>query len=97
MGNENTFTTTVGADNFYLEYEVKIAAFNNNGTGPNSTVHTIMSAEDGCAYIVKVMCVCILLRGVGGTVDSESAPKSAGTLLLRVRAPSPAPWPDGGP
>ncbi|GFO43647.1 hypothetical protein PoB_007015200 [Plakobranchus ocellatus] len=38
-----------------------------------------------------------LERGVGGTVASESALRSAGTLLSRVRAPPPAPWPDGGP
>ncbi|GFO22663.1 hypothetical protein PoB_004916800 [Plakobranchus ocellatus] len=35
--------------------------------------------------------------GVGGTVASESALRSAGTILSRVRAPPPAPWPDGGP
>ncbi|GFO50290.1 hypothetical protein PoB_007679500 [Plakobranchus ocellatus] len=35
--------------------------------------------------------------GVGGTVASESALRSAGTFLSRVRAPLPAPWPDGGP
>ncbi|GFN80853.1 hypothetical protein PoB_000735900 [Plakobranchus ocellatus] len=35
--------------------------------------------------------------GVGDTVTSESALRSAGTLLSRVRAPPPAPWPDGGP
>ncbi|GFO33929.1 hypothetical protein PoB_006043400 [Plakobranchus ocellatus] len=35
--------------------------------------------------------------GVGGTVDSESVLRSAGTLLLRVRASPMAPWPDGGP
>ncbi|GFO03191.1 hypothetical protein PoB_002969600 [Plakobranchus ocellatus] len=28
---------------------------------------------------------------------SESALRSAGTLLSRVRTPPPAPWPDGGP
>ncbi|GFO02084.1 hypothetical protein PoB_002858900 [Plakobranchus ocellatus] len=38
-----------------------------------------------------------IVRGVGGTVASESALRSAGTLLSRVRAPPPAPWPDGGP
>ncbi|GFN98829.1 hypothetical protein PoB_002533500 [Plakobranchus ocellatus] len=27
----------------------------------------------------------------------ESALRSAGTLVSRVRAPLPAPWPDGGP
>ncbi|GFN76337.1 hypothetical protein PoB_000284300 [Plakobranchus ocellatus] len=43
---------------------------------------------------------CILpyfIRGVGGTVASESALRSAGTLLSRVRAPPPTPWPVRGP
>ncbi|GFO32505.1 hypothetical protein PoB_005901000 [Plakobranchus ocellatus] len=35
--------------------------------------------------------------GVGGTVPSESALISQGTLLSWVRASPPAPWPDGGP
>ncbi|GFN99947.1 hypothetical protein PoB_002645300 [Plakobranchus ocellatus] len=35
--------------------------------------------------------------GVGGSVTSESALRSAGTFLWRVRAPSLAPCPDGGP
>ncbi|GFN88783.1 hypothetical protein PoB_001528900 [Plakobranchus ocellatus] len=34
--------------------------------------------------------------GVGGTVASESALRSAGTLLSRVRAPPPASWPVEG-
>ncbi|GFN99222.1 hypothetical protein PoB_002572800 [Plakobranchus ocellatus] len=32
-----------------------------------------------------------------GAVSSDPALRSAGTLLLRVRAPPPASWPDGGP
>ncbi|GFN99367.1 hypothetical protein PoB_002587300 [Plakobranchus ocellatus] len=36
-------------------------------------------------------------RGVGGSVAIESALRSAGTHLSWVRAPPPAPWPDGGP
>ncbi|GFO46570.1 hypothetical protein PoB_007307500 [Plakobranchus ocellatus] len=40
---------------------------------------------------------CSSFGGVGGTVASESALRSAGTLLSRVRAPPTAPWPDGGP
>ncbi|GFN91067.1 hypothetical protein PoB_001757300 [Plakobranchus ocellatus] len=36
-------------------------------------------------------------RGVRGTVDSESALRSARILLSQVRALPPAPWPDGGP
>ncbi|GFO26295.1 arylsulfatase b-like [Plakobranchus ocellatus] len=39
----------------------------------------------------------IFIWGVGGTVDSESAIRSGVTLLSRVRAPPPAPWPDEGP
>ncbi|GFN88498.1 embryonic stem cell-specific 5-hydroxymethylcytosine-binding protein-like [Plakobranchus ocellatus] len=35
--------------------------------------------------------------GFGSTVACESALRSAGTLLLWVRAPLPAPWPDRGP
>ncbi|GFO31475.1 hypothetical protein PoB_005798000 [Plakobranchus ocellatus] len=35
--------------------------------------------------------------GVSGTVASESALRSARTLLSWIRAPPPAPWPDGGP
>ncbi|GFO07444.1 hypothetical protein PoB_003394900 [Plakobranchus ocellatus] len=38
-----------------------------------------------------------LKGGVGGTVDSESALRSEGTLLSRVRAPPSTPWPDVGP
>ncbi|GFO22462.1 hypothetical protein PoB_004896700 [Plakobranchus ocellatus] len=38
-----------------------------------------------------------IIRGVGSRVVSESALRSAGTLLSRVQAPLPAPWPDGGP
>ncbi|GFN99660.1 spherulin-1b [Plakobranchus ocellatus] len=37
-----------------------------------------------------------LYGGVGGTVDSESALRSAGNLLSRVRAPPLVPWLDGG-
>ncbi|GFN83662.1 hypothetical protein PoB_001016800 [Plakobranchus ocellatus] len=33
-------------------------------------------------------------HGVGGTVDSESALRSAGAFQSRVRAPLPVPWPE---
>ncbi|GFS00043.1 contactin [Elysia marginata] len=45
-GRESMFAALVGALNFYLEYEVMVGAFNANGSGPNSTIHTVMSAED---------------------------------------------------
>ncbi|GFN94755.1 hypothetical protein PoB_002126100 [Plakobranchus ocellatus] len=38
-----------------------------------------------------------LTGGIGGTVDSGSALRSAGITLLRDRAPPPTPWPNGGP
>ncbi|GFO28061.1 hypothetical protein PoB_005456600 [Plakobranchus ocellatus] len=41
--------------------------------------------------------ITVLIGGVGGTVARESALRSAGTLLSQVRAPPPAPLPDGGP
>ncbi|GFO29729.1 hypothetical protein PoB_005623400 [Plakobranchus ocellatus] len=40
---------------------------------------------------------CTLPRGVDGTVACESALRSAGTLLTRVRAPPLAPRPDERP
>ncbi|KAK7092346.1 contactin-5-like isoform X2 [Littorina saxatilis] len=43
---QNEFITVVGADNYWLEYEVKVAAFNSLGQGPNSSVVVIMSQED---------------------------------------------------
>ncbi|GFN79578.1 hypothetical protein PoB_000608400 [Plakobranchus ocellatus] len=42
-------------------------------------------------------CLMFLFGGVGGTVACESALRSAGTLLSRVRAPPSAPRPVGGP
>ncbi|XP_045162637.2 contactin-like [Mercenaria mercenaria] len=43
--NETMYTHLVGLDNYYLEYSVKVGAFNKHGSGPNSTLHDIMSAE----------------------------------------------------
>ncbi|GFO37627.1 hypothetical protein PoB_006413200 [Plakobranchus ocellatus] len=48
-------------------------------------------------FSIKVIICLPLLRGVGGTVACESALRSAGTLLSRVRAPPSAPRPVGGP
>ncbi|KAH9496084.1 Contactin-2 [Bulinus truncatus] len=45
-GPGNTFFAVIGADNYYLEYEVKIAAFNEFGDGPNSSVIIVMSQAD---------------------------------------------------
>ncbi|KAK7482492.1 hypothetical protein BaRGS_00026309 [Batillaria attramentaria] len=45
-GRVNSYVALVGADYYYLEYEVKVAAFNYLGQGPNSSVTIVMSAED---------------------------------------------------
>lgn len=42
---DGQFVVTVGTDNYYLQYRVKIGAYNDNGHGPNSTEHVIFSAE----------------------------------------------------
>ena len=39
------FSTTVGLDNYYLQYQVKVAAYNDLGHGPNSTEQIVFSAE----------------------------------------------------
>lgn len=39
------YTHLVGRDNYYLEYTVKVGAFNDHGSGPNSTETIVMSAE----------------------------------------------------
>ena len=44
------FTANVGLDNYYLEYEVKVGAYNDLGSGPNSTDTIVMSAE-GSMYM----------------------------------------------
>ncbi|XP_055860413.1 contactin-like isoform X2 [Biomphalaria glabrata] len=46
VGDVGRYVTIVGAENYFLEYDFKIQAFNNAGLGPNSTVNVIMSSED---------------------------------------------------
>ncbi|GFO46244.1 hypothetical protein PoB_007274900 [Plakobranchus ocellatus] len=72
----------------------------------------VRSLKDGCAgppytgeNTLAVSCLSYLFklstsyisRGVGGTIACKSALRSAGTLLVRVRAPPSAPQPDRGP
>ncbi|XP_067685752.1 contactin-like [Haliotis asinina] len=45
FGRIGTTTVVVGDENYYLEYEVMVEAFNTLGRGPNSTVSVIYSAE----------------------------------------------------
>lgn len=50
---DGTYIVTVGVENYYLPYQVKVGVFNRLGHGPNSTVATIFSAE-GMPQVVPV-------------------------------------------
>ncbi|GFN88810.1 hypothetical protein PoB_001531600 [Plakobranchus ocellatus] len=50
----------------------------------------IVSPDRPRGFLLRKQCRC-------GTVDSKSALRSVGTILSRVRALPPAPWPGGGP
>ncbi|XP_076455487.1 contactin-like [Babylonia areolata] len=41
----SSFVTFIGGENYFLPYEVKVAAFNSKGQGPNSTSVVVMSQE----------------------------------------------------
>lgn len=43
-GNIGGYTATVGVENYYLPYDVKVQAFNDLGDGPNTTVEVVYSA-----------------------------------------------------
>ncbi|KAK6181653.1 hypothetical protein SNE40_009468 [Patella caerulea] len=45
-GNVDHYVHTVGQENFYLEYQIQVQAFNNEGMGPNSSIAVIFSAAD---------------------------------------------------
>ena len=47
------FTKTIGPDNFYLQYDVKIGTYNDHGDGPNSTASIIWSAE-GSKFVLTI-------------------------------------------
>ncbi|GFO25903.1 hypothetical protein PoB_005240800 [Plakobranchus ocellatus] len=49
-----------------------------------------------CSFCIRFPLNSSSARGVGCTVASESALRSARTFLSRVRAPPPAPWPTEG-
>lgn len=51
--NVNQLVTLVGKQDYYSEYEVKVQAQNRLGSGPNSTIAVIYSAEDLPGTAVK--------------------------------------------
>ncbi|GFO17225.1 hypothetical protein PoB_004373000 [Plakobranchus ocellatus] len=69
-----------------------VEAVNNIGT----TLYVLCRNQSSYKNIVALILRTLKFGGVGGTVASESALRSAGTFLPRIRAPPPAPWPDGG-
>lgn len=45
LGNVTTYYHTVGTDNYYLLYTVKVQAYNDKGLGPMSDYASVYSAE----------------------------------------------------
>ncbi|XP_012215435.1 contactin [Linepithema humile] len=46
FGNTGRYSTTVGRDNYYMKYEVRVQAINDIGEGPISEIKVVYSAED---------------------------------------------------
>lgn len=51
LGNVTEFYSTVGVDNYYLLYTVKLQAYNNNGLGPMTAYASVYSAEGSKFHI----------------------------------------------
>jgi hypothetical protein len=56
------YTHLVGLDNYYIEYSVKVGAFNEHGSGPNSTEHIIMSAEGSKYHQLELNYTCCHIK-----------------------------------
>ncbi|GFO01892.1 protein dd3-3-like, partial [Plakobranchus ocellatus] len=65
--------------------------------------HSCHNQNNHCELVLQYMCHDNVRDGTttqscgGASMASESILRSAGTLLSRVPAPPPSPWPGGGP
>lgn len=59
-GNQGQYVAIVGLENYYLQYDVMVGAYNDIGDGPNSTTVIVYSAEGRTlnfySRFVKVLC-----------------------------------------
>ena len=49
-GNQGRFTRTVGRENYYLQYEVRVTAFNEFGEGPTSPPGVYIYSAEDCEF-----------------------------------------------
>ena len=49
-GNQGRFTRTVGQENYYLQYEVRVTAFNEFGEGPTSPPGVYIYSAEDCEF-----------------------------------------------
>lgn len=80
---EGMYTVTVGEDNYYTQYLVKVGAFNDKGHGPNSTEHIVMSAE-GMPNSVPVLSTMDGINGSSIIVNWEPVKNDRETMKGRV-------------
>ncbi|KAJ8307559.1 hypothetical protein KUTeg_015643 [Tegillarca granosa] len=78
------YVTLVGIDNFYLQYEVKVQAFNDFGRGPNSSVSLVYSAE-GMPLGVPANLYCDAYNATAMVVTWEPVPDTREVMKGRVR------------
>ncbi|OWF40587.1 contactin-like [Mizuhopecten yessoensis] len=78
------YVMLVGENNFYLQYEVKIQAFNDYGRGPNSSVVLVFSAE-GMPIAAPQGLYCDGYNATAMTVTWETVPDTRETMKGRVR------------
>ena len=52
VGNVGSFAHTVGRENYYLQYEVKVTAFNEYGQGPTSPDGVYIYSAEDCKFII---------------------------------------------
>ncbi|GFO13883.1 hypothetical protein PoB_004038800 [Plakobranchus ocellatus] len=77
----------------YIQRRVLVCC---SGSSSNQQAKSLTLPDNSRSLLSTPSSMCIG-RGAGGTVDSESAVRSAETLLSRVRTPPPGPWLVGGP
>ena len=71
-GNEGEYVATVGLENYYIQYDVMVGAYNDMGDGPNSTVYTVYSAEGRVYFVLSLTLFkrSILENAIRGGLDN---------------------------
>ncbi|CAL1546789.1 unnamed protein product [Lymnaea stagnalis] len=70
------FHTVVGTQYYYTEYEVKVQAVNDRGSGPNSTIFIVYSAEDMPSNVSPTYSGYEVLNGTAAIVNWIPVPNT---------------------